>query len=280
MDYNPTNKDRDLIKYDVISGIKSLYTNRNLLFSFIARDIEMRYRGTVFGFLWIVAYPLIMLSVYSFVFVGVFNNRLSNDEGISDFIPKLYCGLIVYTLFSEALVRSTVAITTNTAYVKKIVFPLELLPIVYLISSLSNALVSLMILLVFVIISHQSVQLSMLYSPLVMVPLLIFIAGLAWIVAAVGVFFRDISQLVSLAMSVLLFLSPVFYSAALVPVWARKLIYLNPLTYPIEELRAIIILGNLPDLFCLGAYFVGSVIIAILGLQIFQQLRQIFADVI
>ena len=267
-------------KYSITSGIRTLYANRSLLRSLVIRDIEARYRGTMLGFLWAVVYPLMMLAVYAFVFGGVFNARWGSGGDMKDFVLMLYCGLIVHALFSETLTRSPSAVLSNPSYVKKVVFPLELLPISHLASAIFNTLIGLVLLCVFLLIQHQSIPPTALYVPLVFIPLLLLTAGLAWFLAAIGVFFRDVGQMIGVAMSVLLFLSPIFYPATSAPTLAQKMIYLNPLTYPIEELRAVLILGNQPDWWHWLAYFAVSVVVAIGGLWIFQKSRPAFADVI
>lgn len=267
-------------KYSITSGIRSLYANRSLLRSLVIRDIETRYRGTMLGFLWAVVYPLMMLAVYAFVFGGVFNARWGIGGDMKDFVLMLYCGLIVHALFSETLSRSPAAVLSNPSYVKKVVFPLELLPISHLASAIFNTLIGLGLLCVFLLIQHQSIPPTALYVPLVFIPLLLLTAGLAWFLAAIGVFFRDVGQMIGVAMSVLLFLSPVFYPASSAPALAQKLIYLNPLTYPMEELRAVLILGNQLDWWHWLAYFTVSVFVAIGGLWTFQKSRPAFADVI
>lgn len=267
-------------KYSITSGIRSLYANRSLLRSLVIRDIETRYRGTMLGFLWAVVYPLMMLAVYAFVFGGVFNARWGSGGDMKDFVLMLYCGLIVHALFSETLSRSPAAVLSNPSYVKKVVFPLELLSISHLASAVFNTLIGLGLLCIFLLIQHQSIPPTALYVPLVFIPLLLLTAGLAWFLAAIGVFFRDVGQMISVAMSVLLFLSPVFYPASSAPTLAKKLIYLNPLTYPMEELRALLILGNQPDWLHWLAYFAVSIVVFIGGLWIFQKTRPAFADVI
>lgn len=256
-----------------------MYTSRTLLWSLVVRDIQSRYRGTMLGFLWAVIFPLLMLAVYAFVFGGVFNARWGTG-GMEDFVLMLYCGLIVHSVFSETLSRSPSAILSNPSYVKKVVFPLELLPVSHLASAVFNALISLGLLGVLVLIQHQSIPLTASYVPLVLAPLLMLTVGLAWLLASIGVFFRDIGQLIGVIMSMLLFLSPVFYPASSAPLVAQKLIYLSPLTYPIEELRAVLILGTHPDWGHWFAYLAVSSIVAISGLWVFQMSRPAFADVI
>lgn len=267
-------------KFSVTSGIRSLYANRSLLRSLVIRDIETRYRGTMLGFLWAVVYPLMMLTVYAFVFGGVFNARWGGSGDMKDFVLMLYCGLIVHGLFSETLTRSPTAVLSNPSYVKKVVFPLELLPFSHLASALFNALVGLGLLCIFLLIQQHGIPVTALLVPLVLSPLLLLTAGLAWFLAAIGVFFRDVGQMIGVVMSVLLFLSPVFYPVSSTPSVAQKLIYMNPLTFPIEELRAVLILGNQPHWLHWLAYFGVAIMVAVAGLWIFQKSRPAFADVI
>lgn len=269
-----------MARFSIASGIRGLYSNRSLLRSIIIRDIQTRYRGTMLGFLWSVIYPLMMLAVYAFVFGGVFNARWGSGGGMKEFVLMLYCGLIVYGVFSETLTRSPTAVLSNPSYVKKVVFPLELLPFSHLASALFNALVGLGLLCTFLLIQQHSIPVTALLVPLVFAPLLLLTAGLAWFLAAIGVFFRDAGQMIGAAMSVLLFLSPVFYPASSAPSLAQKLIYANPLTYPIEELRAVLILGVQPDWLHWLAYSTVAFLVAIAGLWIFQKSRPAFADVI
>lgn len=267
-------------KFSITTGIHSLYTHRSLFRSLVMRDIETRYRGTMLGFLWVVAYPLMMLAVYAFVFGGIFNARWGSGGSMKDYVLMLYCGLIVHGVFSETLTRSPAAILSNPSYVKKVVFPLELLPFTHLASAMFTALVSLGLLGILLLIQQHSISITALLVPVVLAPLLILTAGLAWFLAAIGVFFRDVGQIIGVTMSILLFLSPVFYPASSAPALGQKLIYLNPLTYPIEELRAVLILGVQPNWLQWLAYFTVAILVAIAGLWVFQKSRPAFADVI
>jgi lipopolysaccharide transport system permease protein len=168
-----------LTRFSLASGIRSLYINRSLLRSLVIRDIQTRYRGTIFGFMWALVYPLMMLAVYTFVFGGVFNARWGSDGDMKDFVLMLYCGLIVHAVFSETLTRSPAAIVSNPSYVKKVVFPLELLTVGHLASAAFNALIGLVLLCLFLLIQYQSIPFTAFYVPLVFAPVLVLIVGLA-----------------------------------------------------------------------------------------------------
>jgi len=269
-----------LNRFGVATGIRSLFSNRGLLLALIIRDVQSRYRGTLLGFLWAILYPLMMLVVYAFVFGGVFNARWSTGGSLNEFALMLYCGLIVHGIFSETLSRSPTAIVSNSSYVKKVVFPLEVLPISHLASAAFNALIGVGLLCAFLLVQRGALAGTAFLVPLVVLPLLILTAGLAWLLAAIGVFFRDISQVIGVIMAVLLFLSPVFYPVSSAPPFARSMILLNPLTIPIEELRAVIILGNSLDWAFWFAYCIVALGVAVAGLWLFQKSRPAFADVI
>ncbi len=267
-------------RFHVWGGVRSLYVNRQLLGSIVVRDIETRYRGTILGFMWALAYPLMMLAVYAFVFGGVFKSRWGAQGSLSDFVMMLYCGLIVYGVFSETLNRSPSAVLSCPSYVKKVVFPLELLPISYLVSSMLNVVIGLGLLTSFIAIQKNYVPPTALLTPLVLAPLLAMTAGLAWFLAAISVFFRDIGQVIGVVMSLLLFLSPIFYPTSSAPALAQTLIHLNPLTYPIEELRYVLLLGQPPNWMHWIIYTTISLLVAVFGLWFFQRTRPAFADVV
>lgn len=267
-------------RFTVSSGMACLHRNAALLRSLVSRDIHLRYRGTVLGLLWAVVYPLMMLIVYAFVFGAVFKARWGGGGEMGDYILMLYAGLIVHGLFADTLTRSPSAVLANPSYVKKVVFPLELLPVVHLASAGFTALIGLALLLVFTVFKQHGIAPTVLAVPLVLAPLLAMTAGLAWFLAAIGIFFRDVGQMINVIVSLMMFLSPVFYPIASVPALARGLMYLNPLTYPMESLRQVAILGTLPDALPWLAYTLVSVLVAVGGLWVFQRSRPAFGDVV
>jgi lipopolysaccharide transport system permease protein len=262
------------------SGLRGLHAHRDLLYSLARRDVETRYRGTTLGFFWAVLQPLMMLAVYAFVFGGIFQSRWGAQGGMQDFVQMLYCGLIVHGIFSDTLTRSPSAVLANPSYVKKVVFPLEQLPVCQLASAIFNGVVSLLLLCLLILVQRHSLPATTLLVPLVLAPLLLLTVGLAWLLAAIGVFFRDVGQVINIAMAVLLFLSPVFYPASAAPPVARQLIFLNPLTYPMEALRAVLVVGVQPNWAHWAAYSGVATLVALGGLWFFQRTRPAFADVI
>lgn len=264
----------------VRGALRSVYDHRDLLRSLVRRDIEVKYRAAVLGLLWVVIYPLMMLGVYTFVFAGVFGARWGNRGDWTEFVPMLYCGLIVHALFADTVGKAPYLIVNNPNYVKKVMFPLELLPVGSLLSSLFNAVVSFGILLLLALLLQQTLHWTFVLLPIALVPLLLFAIGFAWLFAALGVFFRDIEQFIGVLMTMLLFLSPIFYAVDAAPAIAQKLLLVNPLAYPIEETRRLILLGELPRW---QPWLINTAIatfVAWAGLWVFQRTRPAFADVV
>ena len=267
-------------RHTVRSALRTVADNHGLLRALTRREVEVRYRGTMLGLLWAVAYPLTMLAIYTFLFGVIFKARWPDRPNLPDFVLMVYCGLVTYTIFSETLTRAPTAVFSQPNYVKKVVFPLELLPLSQLGVALVNAAISFAILLLFVLVQHQAIAPSAIALPLVIAPMILALAGLAWLVSAIGVFFRDIGQVINIAMTMLISLSPVFYPVSAAPEFVQSIIYLNPLTYPIEEIRRVLIVGVWPDWWTWSAYTAASILVALAGLWVFQNTRPAFADVV
>lgn len=265
----------------LLKPLKLIYRHRVLLKRMCWRDISSRYRESVLGSIWAVINPLLMLSIYTFVFGFVLKSRWPN-QGDSKvlFSLTLFAGLIVHGVFAETANRSTTIIPENSNYVKKVVFPLEILPLTVLGSAAFHAGVSLCLLLVANVLAGTGWHWSILLLPLVIVPVLLATAGLAWILASLGVYLRDASQVVTFAIALLMYLSPVFYPITSFPERYRALLYMNPLTLPIEQVRDLVILGTNPPWQGIVAVYVVALIVMGLGLWFFERSRVGFADVV
>jgi len=266
--------------FSVSLGLMSIYEHRDLLRSLIKREIEAKYRASMLGKFWVVIFPLMMLGVYTFVFGGVFGARWAGKGDLTDFVPMLYCGLIVHAIFAETVGKAPYLIISNPNYVKKVIFPLELLPVSSLITALFNATIGFLLLVLMVLLFKHSLHWTIVFVPMVLLPLILFTIGFAWLIAAVGVFFRDIEQFIGVLMSMLLFLSPVFYSVELAPLLAQKLLMLNPLSYPIEDVRNVVLLGKLPQWKPWLLNLIIAAAVAWAGLWVFEKTRPAFADVV
>lgn len=259
--------------------ISRLWINRELILSLIERDIIGRYKNSYFGVFWAILNPVWMLIIYTFIFTTVFSAKWDKQiDSQYEFALILFLGLILFNIFSECSLKSTVCITSNVNYVTKVVFPLEILPIVTLGASLFHASLSLLVWYVAYILLRGEISLGILLLPIYALPLILFCAGLSWILAAVGVFMRDLVQIVNAIVSALMFLTPIFYPISALPEKFQIIIRINPLTQPIEEIRNLMVWGHVPQLHSYMIGFFMSIFCAWLGFWIFQRLRIGFAD--
>ena len=260
----------------------SFVRNRVLITQMAKREVLGRYRGSIMGLGWSFFNPLLMLSVYTFFFSFVFKSRWGNvqDAGHADFAIILFVGLIIHGLFAECINRAPALISGNVNYVKKVVFPLEVFPWVAMGSALFHAGISVVVLLALQLIIVGNLQWTVIFFPLVILPLILVTLGFAWFLAATGVYVRDIGQTTGLVTSVMLFVSPVFYPIATLPHKMQLLVMLNPLTLIIEESRKVLLFGKMPNWGALGIYLLVSMAIAWIGFCWFQKTRKWFADVL
>jgi lipopolysaccharide transport system permease protein len=260
----------------------SLWRNRQLIWQMTRREVVGRYRGSVMGLAWSFFNPVLMLIVYTFVFSVVFKARwnVSGDESKTDFAIILFTGMIVFNLFAEIVNRAPGLIIYNVNYVKKVVFPLEILSWVALGSVLFHSLVSLFVLLLAQFILNQSLPWTIVLFPLVLLPLIFASLGAAWFLAAIGVFVRDVGQITGVITTILMFLSAVFYPLSALPERYQNLLKLNPLVLIITESRNVLIYGSLPDWPWLGLALLMGLAIAFTGFWWFQKTRKGFADVL
>lgn len=257
------------------------WRNRNLIVTSIRREVLGRYRGSVLGIFWSFFNPLLMLSIYTFVFSSVLKARWGAGSGSKvEFALVLFAGLMVYSLFSDVLIRAPGLVIGNPNYVKKVVFPLEILPSVALGSALFHLLISLMVWLLAYVVFYGSPHMTVLFFPILLVPLSMFVLGASWILASLGVFLRDVSQVIGIVMTALMFLSPVFYPASALPENVRLLLYLNPLTPAIEQARDVLFWGKMPDFEVISVCSAVALIVAWFGFFCFQKTRKGFADVL
>lgn len=249
----------------------------------IRREVAGRYRGSVLGIIWSLLTPLFMLAVYTFVFGAVFKTRWAGagaETPAGEFAIILLAGLLVFQLFAEVVTRAPSLILTNANYVKKVVFPLEILCPVALGSALCHAGVSLAVLFGAKLAVYGSIPLTALWLPAILAPYCLLILGLAWFLASIGVYYRDVNHLLGTLVTALMFLSPIFYPLSALPEWLRPWVALNPIAFPVEATRAVLIFGETPDLAGLGMYTVIAIIVAVVGYVWFQKTRRGFADVL
>lgn len=259
----------------------SIGRHRTLLWQLVAREVAGRYRGSAAGLLWSFFNPLLMLTVYTFVFSVVFRMRWegAGDSRI-DFAMLVFAGMIVHGLFAECVNRAPTLVLGSPNLVKKVVFPLEILTWAAIGSALFHAAVSTVVLLAFVAVARHALPWTVILFPLVLAPFVLFTAGVTWWLASLGVYVRDVAQVTGVATTVLLFLSPVFFPVSALPEGYRLLFHLNPLTFVIEQAREVLIWGRLPHWPGLALYALLGLAAAWAGLYWFQRTRRGFADVL
>jgi lipopolysaccharide transport system permease protein len=260
----------------------SLWRNRQLIAQMTKREVMGRYKGSAMGLAWSFFNPVFMLVVYTFVFSVIFKSRwgVGEEESKSMFAIVLFIGMIVHGLFAEVLNRAPSLILSNVNYVKKVVFPLEVLPVVSMGAALFHSVISVGVLLAAFVLFKGYLPWTAIFFLLVLLPLVIFTLGLAWMLASLGVFLRDLGQTIGIITTVLLFLSPVFYPSSALPKGYQNWLLLNPLTFFIEESRNVLIWGRMPDWAGWGIAYLASLAMAWLGFAWFQKTRKGFADVV
>jgi lipopolysaccharide transport system permease protein len=259
----------------------SLWRNRDLICTLAVREIQGRYRGSLLGLVWAFFTPIIMLAVYTFVFSIIFKARWNSaSDSKTEFALVLFAGLLIFNLFAECISKAPTIILANANYVKKVVFPLEILSWVTMGSALFHAGVSLLVWLLTYCIVVGLPPLTALWLPFVILPFLMLIMGVSWMLASLGVFLRDVSQVIGLVLTSLMFLSPIFYPVNALPADYQYLLFLNPITPAVEIIRDVLYWAKSPDLGMLSIYTLASSVIAWLGFAWFQKTRKGFADVL
>lgn len=262
--------------------IKILWQYRQLIRQMIWREVAGRYKGSFFGLFWSFINPVLLLTVYTFVFSVVFKARwgIGENESKTVFALILFVGLIMHGLLAEVLTSAPGLILRNINYVKKVVFPLEILPVVNLGAAVFHSSVSIIVFLIAFVILNGHLQVTILFIPVILFALSLLALGLGWFLASLGVYIRDIGQTVGILVTILLFTSPVFFPVSTLPEQYQPFMMINPLTFIITESRKVLVWGQTPDWAGLCLYFAVSTIIAWAGFAWFQKTRKGFADVV
>lgn len=261
--------------------LRTSWRHRFLLRQLVQRDIASRYRGSLAGLLWSLLLPCVMLAVYLFVFGYVFTPvRRVGEGGVSPaFALSLFAGMLLHGMVGECLSRAPAAVLAQPSYVKKVVFPIELLPLAVVGTATVQFLIGAAVLLLALLVT-QGLPFTAWLWPLVWLPVVAFGAGISFMLSALTVYLRDLAQLTGFIATLLLFLSPVFYSLESAPPAWRPWLLFNPLTVPIELTRSVLIRGQGIDIAMWAWHAAGSLSVLWAGWWIFQRARKGFADVI
>ncbi|MEW6120736.1 MAG: ABC transporter permease [Pseudomonadota bacterium] len=255
-----------------------LRRHRSLVFELSRREFEDRYKGSAAGVLWAFAQPLLMLSIYALAFGMILKVRWGGSQSTGEYVLMMFAGLIVVNALTECMTRSVTRIAGNPNFVKKVVFPLELLPVVVVLSALMHFLIATLVWLVGYGVLRGTPDWSVLgfvWGMLAYIPLLL---GVAWLFAGLGVFMKDLGQVTGIIGHALLFLTPVFYSVDMAPAMLQDVLRWNPLTYIVEQYRAALYFGIMPDPYAWLGYSLLASLFAWGALVIFNRLRPAFPD--
>ena len=262
--------------------LSSLLSHKYLFLQMLKRDVQQRYRGSQLGFLWAFFYPILMLLVYTFVFGMVMKVKwgVAGQDNI-DFGLILFAGLLLHGLLAEVMIGSVRLIAGNRQYVKKVVFPLEILSLVTIANAFFHMLLGLLILLVIYVVTGNPLHWTLLLAPIVLFPFMVFLIGASWFVSVLGVYLQDLGQVIGVLMTVLMFLCSIVFPFDDLPVEIQPyVLWLNPLTIIVEQFRAVVLFGQLPDWGLLGAYSIFAFAMFFVGVWLFKRTRDGFADVI
>lgn len=263
---------------------RKLWANRYFVQQITLRNMQTKFKGSFLGAVWLLVFPLLMLTIYSFVFCVVFKTRWGAVAGQQDskmmFALMLFCGMAVYNIFSESVGGGVSSITDRVNYVKKIITPLELLPLTSVGSALIVSLLWFAILVVGVLLVYGFLPWTVICLPLLLIPVTLFSAGCAWFVASLGVYIRDFGQLVPILLQVLFFLTPIFYSQDMLPEPYRSIMAYNPLAVLVQHGRMIFLYGKLPPFHEVFWMYLCSFAVFELGYLWFMKTKRGFADVI
>lgn len=270
---------------DIVAPFRLISENRELLRQLVMRNIYGRYRGTVGGLAWSVIQPLLMLAVYTFIFSVVFKSRWGTlpsggIDGSYSFSVIMFCGMTVFNVFSESITAAPMLIVSNPNYVKKIIFPIEILPIAQVISSMIINLIWMAILFIGAVFLLKSLSWTMLLLPVIFIPFLFFTAGLSFFLASLGVYFRDLAHVNGIIVQILFLLTPIFYSPQMVPEKFQFFLRLNPLTWIVGETRAVFLFKQLPNWDAIIVIVIMSFATFHMGYVWLNKTKKGFADVL
>jgi len=252
----------------------------NLILSLTKRELAARYKGSVLGILWAVLTPIVMITIFTFIFAGIFKARFGSSSSRWDYALYLFCGLLPWNAFQEAVQQSANTIVSHANLVKRVVFPLETLPVSQSLAAVANQLFGTTALIVAILIINRELHATILFLPVLLVPQLLAMLGGAWLLASLGVFIRDIIQGIALFLTAWLYLTPIIYPESLVPENYRAAVNLNPFTGLIRCYRRIVLEGSLPDWNGLAYFTLFGLLSFLFGYWWFAKTRKNFSDVI
>jgi ABC-type polysaccharide/polyol phosphate export permease len=264
----------------LVSPFRTLAVHRQALEIFVGRDLRGRYVSSALGLWWAVIQPLALLMLYTFVFSVILKVRLGKEQGTGEFALYLFCGLLPWLAFADAVTRSASVIVEQTPLIKKVAFPSEILPVHLVLSAIIVEFVGLAVFLAGITLFGHPPGWSLLALPLVVTLQFLFTSGVAWLLASVAVFLRDARQVVGLALTLWMFLTPIMYSVELVPERFRWVLSLNPMTFIIDAYRASVLGASLPSVTAAAVFAGVALVVFVFGHWVFSRAKPAFADML
>jgi homopolymeric O-antigen transport system permease protein len=252
----------------------------DLVRSLAKRELVARYRGSALGLIWAILTPIVMIAIFTLIFAGIFKAKFGASGSQWDYALYLFCGLLPWNAFQESLQASASTIVTHANLVKRVVFPLETLPVALSLAAVGNQMFGTAVLIVAILLLRHEVHATILFLPLLVIPQLIATLGAAWLLASMGVFVRDIVQGISLVLMAWFYVTPIIYPEALVPEGYRGIINLNPFTPLVRNYRRILLEHTVPDWQGLAYFTAFATLSFVVGYWWFARTRKSFADVI
>lgn len=252
----------------------------DLILSLTKRELAARYRGSVLGIVWAVLTPVVMIAIFTIIFSGIFNARFGAGSSQWDYALYLFCGLLPWNAFQESLQLSASTIVGHTNLVKRVVFPLETLPVSLSLAAVANQMFGTVALILAALLLRGELHATIVFLPLLVIPQLFATFGAAWLIASLGVFVRDIVQGITLFLMAWMYLTPIIYPESLVPERYRGIVNLNPFTALVRNYRRILLEGSLPDWRGLAYFGAFAIVSFLFGYWWFARTRKNFADVI
>jgi homopolymeric O-antigen transport system permease protein len=266
------------------SELQNLFRKKYLLYALVKRDLLIRYKGSIFGVIWSIIEPIVLLILYTILFGGLFGLRLRETPSLSAYALYVFCGIVVWLAISEGLNHCTIVILENTSLVKKVIFPAEILPLKIICAAVVHQLIGLAVLLLGMLILGKSIALTWLLIPMLLIPQMLLTAGIGWLLAGITVFIRDLRQIVALGTLCLMFLTPIFYPEDIFRTAAGgKFAFwltVNPIAALIHNYRLILLQGELPDWAMYFYVLILGVVLSVIGLWWFNKTKRAFVDVI
>lgn len=264
----------------MLEGFVGLVSHRSLIWRFVVRDLQARYRGSIGGGVWSVVQPLILLVLFNFVFAEILKVRLGPEVGIASFPLFLFCGILPWQALQESLVRSASTLLEHSSLIKRTLFPVEVLPVTLAASGIVTQMIGTAILVAALLLTGHGLGVAALALPILVALQFVLMVGLGWILASLNVFVRDIGQVLGLILTLWVFLTPIFYPPSLYPERFAFLVALNPLALLVEGYRDILLRGVIPPVATfLTLGFLGAATY-MAGHWVFARLRPGFPDVV